>query len=125
MGILALDVGPLIGASLPTLGRREHGRVAAVHGTRHVAPLAVAFVVGDAAGVELLNGLHDALEVIAAATLVACTPAEDTDVVAKGADVSLVALDHRPPEKLDAGQPHVTVTLYIRLGKDIESVAVA
>ena len=46
--------------------------VTAIHPTRNVAPLAVAFVVGQSGFVEFFDGGHYALEIVAVATLVAC-----------------------------------------------------
>ena len=129
MGVLALDVRTL-GSAFPisfltALCGREHVTVAAVHRARHIAPLAVALVVGDAAGVERFDGLHDVLEVVAASALVAGTPSEDAGMIAKGADVSLVALHHRLSEELHAGEASISVAFDVGFSKDIEPVLIA
>ena len=125
MGVLALDVRPLSSLSHTTLSRREHVAIAAVHRARDVAPLAVSLIMRDARGVERLDGLHDALEVIAASTLVSGTPTEDANMIAKGADLPLVALHHWLAEEFNAAQARVSVTFHICFGKDVEPILVA
>ena len=123
--VLALNVGALRSAAHTALSGGEHVGIAAVHGARHVAPLAVALVVGDAARVELFDGLHHALKVVAAATFVASAPAEDADVVAKCAHLAFVAFHHRLAEQLHAAEARVPVAFHVGFCQDVEAVLVA
>ena len=60
-----------------------------IHSTCHVAPLAVALIMGEARIVEFLDGLHDVLEVLASTTFVARRPKADATMVAQREDLAL------------------------------------
>ena len=103
----------------------EHVAVGTIHGAGYIAPSAVTLIVGDTTGIQLLDSLHHILEIVAATTLVAGTPAEDTGMIAKRPDLALVTFHHRSPEQLHTAQSHIAVTLYIGLSQNVKSVFVA
>ena len=87
MGVLALNVGLGAPSSLvfcqSLLTNVFDTVVACIHRAGHVAPLAVAFIVGEPCVVKLFNGFHDRPEVITSTTLVATRPNDNGWVISK------------------------------------------
>ena len=123
VGVLALDMWLWLLAALVFVVSAyrcaEHTAVGTIHGAADIAPSAVAFVVSDSAGIQLLDGLHHILEVIAATAFISTAPSKDTGMVAECAHLAFVTLDHRSTEQLYAAQSLIAVALYIGLCQNI------
>ena len=102
-----------------------HLAVGAVHRARHIAPLAVALVVGRTGLVEFLDGFHHTAEIVARTAFIASRPNDDAGVVAQEFHHSLVALDHRFAEQCHRRQSPVAVTFHIGLRQHVKAVLVA